>query len=126
MRRGYMFLDKEVVKGRMPIEKIVELAFTTTVSYREIALELLSWIKERALQDGRPDLWVTRAELSRFIDERFGKDRRSTAYKVLREFLLPMGFVSLDKGQGRYYLSREFSRVLRRMAEAYENWLASR
>ncbi|MCX8204696.1 MAG: hypothetical protein N3H31_03505 [Candidatus Nezhaarchaeota archaeon] len=118
-----MFLDKEVVRGRMSLEKIVELVFTSTVSYREIALELLSWIKEKAAQDGRPDPWVTRAELSSFIDERFGRNRRSAAYKVLREFLLPMGLVALDKSQGRYYLSREFSRVLRRMAEAYEAWL---
>lgn len=126
MRRGYMFLDKEAVRGRMSLEKMVELMFTSTVSYREVALELLSWIKEKALQDGRDELWVTRAELSGFIDERFGRRRRSTAYKVLREFLLPMGLVAIDRSQGRYYLSREFPRVLRRMAEAYEAWLASR
>ena len=126
MRRGYMFLDREVVKGRMSLEKIVDLIFTSTVSYREIALELLSWIKERADETGRPDPWVSRSELSRFINERFGKHRRSTAYKVLREFLLPMGLLALDPGRDRYYLSREFPRMLRRLAEAYEAWLKAK
>lgn len=126
MRRGYMFLDREAVKGRMSLEKIIDLLFTSTVSYREIALELLSWIKERAEETGRPEPWVSRSELSRFIDERFGRRRRSTAYKVLREFLMPMGLLALDPGRDRYYVSREFSRILRRLAEAYEAWLKAR
>jgi len=126
LRRGYMFLDKEAVKGRMPLEKIIDLLFTSTVSYREIALELLSWVKERAEEEGRPEPWVSRSELSRFIDERFGRRRRSTAYKVLREFLIPMGILALDPGLDRYYISREFSRVLRRLAEAYETWLKAK
>jgi len=126
LRRGYAFLDKDVIKGRMPLEKIVDLLFTTTVSYREIALEILSWIKEKAEEEGRPDPWVSRAELSKFINERFGKHRRSTAYKVVREFLLPMGLLALDADRDRYRVSREFARTLRRLAEAYEAWLRLR
>jgi hypothetical protein len=126
LRRGYAYLSKDAVKSRMSLDEIVGLLFTSTVSYREIALELLSWIKEKAVEEGRAEPWVSRAELSRFIDERFGRNRRSTVYKVLKEFLLPMGLLALDVDHNRYRVSMEFSRALRRLAEAYESWLKAR
>ncbi|RLF15740.1 MAG: hypothetical protein DRJ97_03115 [Thermoprotei archaeon] len=126
MRRGFMYIDKDEVKGRMTLEKILDLVFTSTVSYKEIALEILSWMKDKALEERRIDLWVSRSELSRFINERFGRNRRSTAYKVIREFLLPMGMLMLDADRDRYVISREFARALRRLADSYEVWLKSR
>ncbi|RLF17305.1 MAG: hypothetical protein DRN06_04065 [Thermoprotei archaeon] len=122
-RRGYMYLDKDAVKGKMTLDKMVDMLFSSTISYREIALELLSWIKDKAAEEHRVDPWVSRSELSRFINERFGRHRRSTAYKVVREFLLPMGLLTLDVDRDRYTISREFARTLRRLAEAYEAWL---
>jgi len=121
-----MYIDKDEVKGRMTLEKILDLVFTSTVSYKEIALEILSWMKDKALEERRIDLWVSRSELSRFINERFGRNRRSTAYKVIREFLLPMGMLMLDADRDRYVISREFARALRRLADSYEVWLKSR
>jgi len=126
VRRGFMYIDKDEVKGRMTLEKILDLVFTSTVSYKEIALEILSWMKDKALEERRIDLWVSRSELSRFINERFGRNRRSTAYKVIREFLLPMGMLMLDADRDRYVISREFARALRRLADSYEVWLKSR
>lgn len=120
-----MYLNKDEVKGRMSIEKMLNLMFSSTASYHEIALELLNWIKDKVAEEGRSEPWVTRSELSRFINDRFGKRRRSTAYKVIREYLMPMGILSLDFDKGQYTISKEFSRTLRRLADAYDSWLKS-
>ncbi|MEM1537814.1 MAG: hypothetical protein QXK12_04030 [Candidatus Nezhaarchaeales archaeon] len=120
---GYMYLPVAKVKSRMSIRDIIDIVFSSSASYREIALEVLTWIKDVSIENGRSELSVSRSELSSFINRSFGKNRRSTAYKVLREFLIPMGLLSLDSERGLYVVSREFARALRRLADAYEAWM---
>ncbi len=118
-----MYLPVAKVKSRMSIRDIIDIVFSSSASYREIALEVLTWIKDVSIENGRSELSVSRSELSSFINRSFGKNRRSTAYKVLREFLIPMGLLSLDSERGLYVVSREFARALRRLADAYEAWM---
>lgn len=120
---GCMYLPSAKIRSKMPISEIINMVFSSAPSYREIALEVLMWIKDVSVESGKNELSVSRSELSNFINERFGKNRRSTAYKVLREFLLPMGLLSLDYERNVYVVSREFARALRRLADAYEAWM---
>lgn len=114
------------VSANMPLKEILNVVFTDAESYKEIAFIILEYIKRRSHKEGRGHPgWVLASELSSYINERLTQRRRSAAYKVLSEFLIPMGFIEYSYGDQKYMLSREFAAALRRLGEAYVKWMSS-
>ncbi|RLE49305.1 MAG: hypothetical protein DRJ33_08390 [Candidatus Methanomethylicota archaeon] len=125
-KRGHMYFSALEVSASMPLKEILNIVFTDAESYKEIAAILLEYIKRKSAREerGHPG-WVTASELSNYINERLTRKRRSAAYKVLSEYLVPMGFIEYSYGDQKYMLSREFAAALRRLGEAYVKWLTS-
>ena len=121
-----MYFSALNVSANMPLKEILNIVFTDAESYKEIAGIILEYIKRKSEREerGQPG-WVTARELSNYIDERLTRRRRSAAYKVLSEYLIPMGFIEYSYSDQKYMLSREFAAALRRLGEAYVRWLTS-
>lgn len=124
-RSGYMYFIAENMSSRMNMEEIMKVVFSKCESYRRTALIILEEIKELAVRNGRttPIYNITSDEMSELIRRRFGRRRRSLAYKVLFEFLIPLGMVKYGPDEKRYFLSREFALALKRIGDSYLRWL---
>lgn len=124
-KSGYMYFIAESMSSRMSIEEVVKVIFSKGESYRKAALIILEEVKRLAIRNGRttPTYNITSDEMSEFIKRRFGRRRRSLAYKVLFEFLIPLGMVKYSSDEKRYFLSREFALALKRIGDSYLRWL---
>ncbi len=124
-KSGKMFFSASAVSSNMGIKEIMEIVFTNADSYKEIAIVILDWIKVKSDQEGRgKQRWVTTGELSGYINERLMKRRRSAAYAVLKNYLIPLGILEYRPSESKYVLSRDFAGALKRLAEAYTKWSA--
>ncbi|MCD6408842.1 MAG: hypothetical protein J7L98_00670 [Candidatus Verstraetearchaeota archaeon] len=123
-RRGLMFFNASEITTNMGIREILSVVFTSAESYGEIARIILEFIRSKGTEEGRIPPWVSSTELSRFINRRLGKRRRSAAYKVINEYLIPLGLLEYREAEGKYFLSRNFSSALRRLSSSYTKWLS--
>ncbi len=124
-RSGKMIFESKQVTSNLSVKEIMEIVFTNAESYKEIAAVLLDWIKTKSDQENRGKVrWVTTSELSRYIDERLMKRRRSTTYAVIKNYLIPLGILEYRPSESKYLLSRDFAGALKRLAEAYAKWTA--
>jgi hypothetical protein len=48
--------------------------------------------------------------------------RRSAAYAVLKNYLIPLGILEYRPSESKYLLSRDFASALKRLADAYIKW----
>ncbi len=122
-----MYFSSAEATSRLGLEEVLSIVFSSKVpTYREIANQLLNWMKRTSLEKGRmPVQYVDSTELSRFIVENIGRNRKVTVYRVIFEFLVPYGFVDYRPSDGTYVLSKEFTDALRRIGEAYSRWYRS-
>ena len=122
-RSGKMFFNAQSISSNMAIKEIMEVVFTNAESYKEIATVLLDWMKMKSDQEGRGQTrWVTTSELSQYVNERLTVRRRSAAYAVLKNYLIPLGIIEYRLSESKYVISREFPGALKRLAEAYLKW----
>ncbi|MDI9643930.1 MAG: hypothetical protein QFX35_01775 [Candidatus Verstraetearchaeota archaeon] len=122
-RSGKMYFNAENVSSNMGLKEIMEIVFTNAESYKEIATLLMDWIKTRSDQENRgKNRWVTAEELSDYINERLRARRRSAAYAVIKNYLVPLGMLEYRPSESKYVLSRDFSGALKRLADAYAKW----
>ncbi|MEM1545030.1 MAG: hypothetical protein QXY40_02610 [Candidatus Methanomethylicia archaeon] len=124
-KSGYMYFIADGISSRMNIEEIVKVVFSKGESYRRAAYIILEEVKRLAAMSGRttPTYNITSDEMSEFIKRKFGRRRRSLAYKVLFEFLIPLGMMKYSPDEKRYFLSREFALALKRIGDSYLRWL---
>ena len=122
-RMGRMFFEAGAVSSSMGLKDIMNVIFTSAESYREIATVLLEWIKSKSDQENRGKVrWVTTSEMSNYINERLMPRRRSAAYAVIKNYLVPLGILEYRPSESKYILSRDFAGALKRLAEAYTKW----
>ncbi|MGQ9759221.1 MAG: hypothetical protein ACUVQ5_01415 [Candidatus Methanomethylicaceae archaeon] len=122
-KAGRMFFDANGVSSSMGLKEIMEIVFTSAGSYKEIALVLLEWLKTKSDQENRGKVrWVTTSEMSNYINERLMRRRRSAAYSVIKNYLVPLGILEYRPSESKYILSRDFAGALKRLAEAYIRW----
>jgi len=120
-----MIFDAHNVTSNLGMKEIMEIVFTNAESYKEIATVLLEWIRTKSDQENRgKSRWVTTSELSGYIDERLMRRRRSAAYSVIKNYLIPLGILEYRQSESKYILSRDFAGALKRLAEAYTKWTA--
>lgn len=122
-----MYFNAADATSRLALEEVLSIVFSSKVpTYREIAQSLLTWIKHTSTEKGRyPVQYIDSGELSRFIIENIGRNRKVTVYRVIFEFLVPYGFLDYRPADGLYVLSKEFTDALRRIGEAYSRWYKS-
>jgi hypothetical protein len=124
-RSGKMYFIASKVSGNMGLKEITEIVFTNAESYKEIATLILEWIKIKSDRENRGyPRWVTTQELSDYINERLKRRRRSAAYTVIKDYLLPLGILEYRTSESKYVISRDFSGALKRLADAYTKWTA--
>ena len=122
-KMGRMFFDASTVSSNMSLKEIMDIVFTSAESYREIATILLEWLKSKSDQENRGKVrWVTTTEMSNYINERLMRRRRSAAYAVIKNYLVPLGILEYRPSESKYILSRDFAGALKRLAEAYTKW----
>jgi hypothetical protein len=122
-RSGKMFFNASTVSSNLGLKEIMDIIFTNADSYKEIAIILLDWLKTKSDQENRGKTrWVTTGEMSHYINERLMLRRRSAAYAVLKNYLVPLGILEYRPSESKYLLSRDFAGALKRLAEAYVKW----
>lgn len=122
-RSGKMYFNASNVSSNMGLKEIMEIVFTNAESYKEIATLILDWIKTKSDQESRgKNRWVTTQELSDYINERLRARRRSAAYAVIKNYLVPLGLLEYRSSESKYALSRDFAGALKRLADAYTKW----
>lgn len=118
-----MFFEANAVSSSMGLKDIMDVVFTSASSYKEIATILLEWLKAKSDQENRGKVkWVTTSEMSSYINERLMPRRRSAAYSVIKNYLVPLGILEYRPSESKYLLSRDFAGALKRLAEAYIKW----
>lgn len=122
-RTGYMYFVASDVRSNMMLDNILDIVFTRAVEYKKAAKTILEGIKEIAKIHGRRPLWINDSEMSALIKERIGKNKKSLAYRVISEFLVPLGFITYRPDEGRYSISKSFYLALTRLATAYSKWM---
>jgi hypothetical protein len=122
-RSGKMFFNASTVSSNLGFKEIMDIIFTNAESYKEIAIILLDWLKTKSDQENRGKTrWVTTGEMSHYINERLMRRRRSAAYAVVKNYLVPLGLLEYRPSESKYLLSRDFAGALKRLAEAYYKW----
>lgn len=125
-RGGKMFFEAEKVSSNISLNEIMDIVFTSSESYKEIAKIILEWMKVKSDEENRGKTrWVTTSEMSKYIDERLMRRRRSAAYYVIKNYLIPMGFIEYRPSESKYILSKDFAGALKRLADAYIKWISS-
>ena len=120
-----MYFIAQSVSSNIGLKEMMDIVFTNADSYKEIAVILLDWIKSKSDQENRGRTrWVTTGELSQYINERLMTRRRSAAYAVVKNYLVPMGILEYRPSESKYLLSRDFAGALKRLADAYVKWTA--
>lgn len=124
--RGYFYFDNRNLKKSQSFDDIISMLFSGVPAYREVASFIVNSLRYKAAEEKRVNpYWITASEMSKMILQGLGPSRKPMAYKVLYEFLIPYGIIRKDESENRYYLARDFSLALRKIAESYDKWLSS-
>jgi len=123
--RGYFYFDSRYLRKTQSFDDIISMVFSGVPAYREIASFIVNSVRYKATESKRTNpYWVTTSEMSKMITTSLGLSRKPMAYKVLYEFLIPYGLIRKEESENRYYLARDFSLALRKIADSYDKWLA--
>ena len=122
-RSGKMYFIAQSISSNIGLDEMMDIVFTNAKSYKEIASILLGWRKSNSDQENRgKPRWVTTSELSQYINERLMTKRRSAAYAVVKNYLVPLGILEYRPSESKYLMSRDFAGALKRLADAYIKW----
>ncbi len=112
--------DYDKVSTKMNKEAMLEQLFPTQDKYRAITSDILSIFEEKGEEvEGRHELEVS-SIVSRLQDR---GHNRHTVYKVLNEYLVPMGLVNWKKFEGSLQLSKRFGNALRNFSISWKNFV---
>lgn len=120
---GYMYFNINEVKTNMDLDEILKIIFSRAEEYRRISKIILEGIKEIAVKDDRKTLTINSEEMSKLIYERIGSKKKSIAYRVISQFLIPMGLISYRREDGTYTISQNFRNALVKIGTAYVRWM---
>jgi len=115
-----MKLEYEGTSTRMSREAMLDQLFPTQDAYRAITSDLLDLFVEKAERiEGRHELEV--ASVVSKLEDR--GHNRHTVYKVLNQYLVPMGMVNWKKFEGSMQLSKRFGNALRNFSISWKNFV---
>jgi len=116
-----MELDYDAVSTKMSLDAMLDQIFPTQEAYRAITRDLIELFRERSEQvEGRHAL-----EVSSVVSELEGRGHnRHTVYKVLNEYLVPMGIVNWEKFEGSVQLSTRFANAMRNFSISWKNMVS--
>jgi len=116
-----MKVEYEGTSTKMSKEAMLEQLFPTQETYRAITSDLLELFVEKAERiEGRQELEVSSVVAK--LEEDEGHNRH-TVYKVLNEYLVPMGLVNWKKFEGSMQLSKRFGNALRNFSISWKNFV---
>ena len=102
----------------MSPKAMLDMIFPSQKKYREITQELLNFFIEKGHQiQGRSELEVSSIVMNL---EKKGYNRY-TIYKLMREYLVPLGIINWKKFEGSVQLSNKFGNSLRRFSLSWNN-----
>lgn len=117
-----MEIRYEDVSTKMSKEKILEQIFPTQEKYRSITSDLFDMFsKESEKIEGRHELEVS-SVVSKL--QELGHNRH-TVYKVMNEYLVPMGIINWKKFEGSVQVSKKFGNSLRNLSISWKNFVDS-
>ena len=117
-----MKVDYDRVSTKMSEENILELVFPTQDKYRAITKDIFELFRDESERlAGRSDIEVS-SVVSK-LQER--GHNRHTVYKVLNDYLVPMGMVNWKKFEGSIQLSKKFGNALRNFSISWKNMVDS-
>jgi len=122
-KTGYMYFNVNDVKTNMDLDEILKIVFSRAEEYRRISKIILEGIKEIAVKEDRKTLTINSEEMSKLINEKLGYKKKSMAYRVILQFLIPMGLISYRREDGTYTLSQNFKNALTKIGAAYVRWM---
>ena len=113
-----MKIEYDEVSTKMSEEKILEQIFPTQETYRMITMDLIKMFEEESENlSGRHEL-----EVSSVVSKLEEKGHnRHTVYKVMNEYLVPMGLINWKKFEGSVQLSKRFGNALRNFSISWKN-----
>jgi len=116
-----MELDYDAVSTKMSLDAMLDQIFPTQEAYRAITRDLIELFRERSEQvEGRHEL-----EVSSVVSELEDRGHnRHTVYKVLNEYLVPMGIVNWEKFEGSVQLSTRFANAMRNFSISWKNMVS--
>jgi len=115
-----MKVEYEEVSTTMSREQMLEQIFPTQDTYRAITADILDLFVERSRRvEGRHDLEVS-SVVSKLQDR---GHNRHTVYKLLNEYLVPMGLVNWKKFEGSIQLSKRFGNAMRNFSISWKNFV---
>jgi len=116
-----MELDYDAVSTKMSLDAMLDQIFPTQEAYRAITRDLIGLFRERSEQvEGRHEL-----EVSSVVSELEDRGHnRHTVYKVLNEYLVPMGIVNWEKFEGSVQLSTRFANAMRNFSISWKNMVS--
>jgi hypothetical protein len=115
-----MKVEYEEVSTTMSREQMLEQIFPTQDTYRAITADILDLFVERSRRvEGRHDLEVS-SVVSKLQDR---GHNRHTVYKLLNEYLVPMGLVNWKKFEGSIQLSKRFGKAMRNFSISWKNFV---
>lgn len=120
---GYMYFKVDEVTMNMSLDNILKIVFGRCEEYRRIAKTILEGIKEIAYNKNRDTLTINSEEMSELIREKIGSKKKSLTYRVVSEFLIPLGFISYKQEEGTYTISRGFRNALVKIGTSYVKWI---
>ncbi|MCJ7450511.1 MAG: hypothetical protein MUP58_02115 [Candidatus Nanohaloarchaeota archaeon QJJ-9] len=115
-----MELDYDEVSTKMSRERMLEQVFPTQEKYCAVTSDILDLFVEKSKRiDGRQELEVS-SVVSKLEDR---GHNRHTVYKVLNDFLVPMGLVNWSKFEGSLQLSKRFANAMRNFSISWKNFV---
>ncbi len=102
----------------MSPKAMLNMIFPSQNKYREITQQILNFFIEKGYEiQGRSEL-----ELNSIVREleKMGYNRH-TIYKLMREYLVPLGIINWKKFEGSIQLSNKFGNSLRRFSLSWNN-----
>lgn len=116
-----MELDYDAVSTKMSLDTMLEQIFPTQDAYRAVTRDLIELFRERSeTVEGRHELEV--ASVVAELEDR--GHNRHTVYKVLNEYLVPMGMVNWEKFEGSVQLSTRFANAMRNFSISWKNMVS--
>jgi beta-glucosidase/6-phospho-beta-glucosidase/beta-galactosidase len=100
---------------------MLEMIFPSQDKYREITQVILNLFIGKSQQiEGRSELELN-SVVTTLRDRGYN---RHTVYKVMREYLVPLGIINWKKFEGSIQLSTKFGNSLRRFSLSWNNLIS--
>lgn len=105
---------------KMNLDTMLDQIFPTQDKYREITRDIINLFIEQSREASGQKQLEVKSIVSKLEEK---GHNRHTAYKVLREHLVPIGLVKWKKFEGSIQLSNRFANSLRRFSISWKNFV---